>query len=149
MPDRPLPATSAPFAPDGPIVVSAVTLRDADGRVLTVRKRGTRLFMQPGGKPEGGESAAECAVREVREELGLELDPGALELVGVHRTDAANEAGRSLIATVFDHPHLTRVTAPRVDPAAEIAEVRWLDPREPLPGDLAPLLHLLLDGAAG
>lgn len=129
-----------------PIVVSAVTLRDADGRVLTVRKRGTRLFMQPGGKPEGGESAAACVVREVHEELGLDLDPDALDLVGVRRTDAANEAGRALVATVFDHPHLTGMRAPRVHPAAEIDEVRWLDPREPLPGDLAPLLHLLLAG---
>lgn len=126
------------------IVVSAVTLRDADGQVLTVRKRGTSLFMQPGGKPEPGESAHDCAVREVEEELGLHLDPAQLQLVGVHRTAAANEAGQDLLATVFEHPVLTGRRAPVVHPAAEIEQVRWLDPREPLPDDLAPLLLLLV-----
>ena len=133
--------------PDGdPIVVSAVTLRDADGRVLTVRKRGTSMFMQPGGKPEGGESPAACALREVHEELGLTLAPEELEAKGVHRTDAANEAGRALVATVFEHPHLRGSRAPEITPAAEIEEVRWLDPREPLPADAAPLLHLVVRG---
>ncbi|WP_368245423.1 GNAT family N-acetyltransferase [Janibacter sp. Y6] len=129
----------------GAIVVSAVTLRDADGQVLTVRKRGTSLFMQPGGKPEPGESAHACAVREVEEELGLRLDPALLRLVGVHRTAAANEAGQELLATVFEHPALEGHSAPVVHPAAEIEQVRWLDPREPLPDDLAPLLLLLLE----
>lgn len=137
-------ATDAPRDHGDAIVVSAVTLLDADGRWLTVRKRGTSLYMQPGGKPEPGESPEACAVREVREELGLELAPERLELVGVRRTDAANEAGRPLIATVFAHAHLAGSSAPEVIPAAEIDAVRWLDPREPLPDDIAPLLRLLL-----
>jgi len=36
------------------IRVSAVVLRDAQGRVLMVRKRGTSMWMNPGGKPEPG-----------------------------------------------------------------------------------------------
>ncbi|MDQ4110455.1 MAG: NUDIX domain-containing protein, partial [Actinomycetota bacterium] len=39
--------------------------------MLTVRKNGTTKFMLPGGKLEPGESAAEAAVREVAEELGV------------------------------------------------------------------------------
>lgn len=128
------------------IVVSAVTLRDAEGRILTVRKRGTRVFIQPGGKPEAGEGPAACALREVGEELGLELAPAALDLVAVHRTAAANEAGRPLIATLFSHPHLSGASAPRVVPAAEIEEVRWLDPRLGVPEDTAPLLRLVATG---
>lgn len=126
------------------IVVSAVTLRDADGRVLAVRKRGTSIFMQPGGKPDAGESPEGCALREVREELGLALAPELLDLVGVYRTAAANETGRPLLATVFRHPHLSGGSAPEVLPGAEIEEVRWIDPRQPLPDDIAPLLRRLL-----
>lgn len=129
----------------GPIVVSAVELQDAEGSVLTVRKRGTTSFMHPGGKPEEGESAADCAIREVAEELGLALDPADLELVAVHHTDAANEPGRALVATVFRHPHLTSLRRPRITPAAEIEEVRWVDPTRPLPHDSAPLLHLVVE----
>lgn len=131
------------------IVVSAVDLRDAEGRVLTVRKRGTDSFMHPGGKPEPGETPAHCAVREVEEELGLGLDPERLEHVAVHRTAAANEAGRPLIASVFRHPALEGESRPDVIPAAEIEEIRWVDARQPLPEDSAPLLRLVVDTSAG
>ena len=127
------------------IVVSAVDLRDADGHVLTVRKRGTTAFMHPGGKPEAGESPAQCALREVEEELGLVLAPEDLELLAVHRTAAANEAGRPLIASVFRHPHLAQQSRPTITPAAEIEEVRWTDPAQPLPDDVAPLLRWLVE----
>ena len=50
------------------IHVSAVVLRDADGRVLMVRKRGTGMWMNPGGKPEAGEDGASCGAREVAED---------------------------------------------------------------------------------
>ena len=35
-------------------IVTAV-IRDADGRMLLVRKRGTSAFMKPGGKRDHGE----------------------------------------------------------------------------------------------
>ena len=38
-----------------PIRIVAALIRDAAGRVLLVRKRGTTTFMQPGGKREVGE----------------------------------------------------------------------------------------------
>lgn len=117
------------------ITVSGVVLRSDDGSLLTVRKHGTSRFMLPGGKPEPGEDARTAAVRECREEIGVELAPEALERLGTFRTAAANEPGHEVVGTIFQHP------APgHVAPAAEIAELRWLDPAGPLPDDLAPLL---------
>ncbi|UYP19166.1 NUDIX domain-containing protein [Rhodococcus sp. Z13] len=119
------------------IRVSAVVLRDADGQVLTVRKRNTSRFMLPGGKPDPGETPAETAVRECAEELGATLSLDALRLVGVFDAEAANEPGYRLEGTVYEHPLVEIGGA-----AAEIAETRWLDPAVlPLPGDLAPLLE--------
>lgn len=117
------------------ITVSGVVLRTEDGSLLTVRKRGTQRFMLPGGKPEPGEDARAAAVRELREEVGIDLDPAALQLVGTFRTAAANEPGHEVLGTIFQHPAPAQVA-----PAAEIAELRWLDPTGPLPDDLAPLL---------
>ncbi len=110
------------------IVVSAVCIYNPDGRLLTVRKRGTDKFMHPGGKPEVGETAAEAASRE------------DLELMGVWHAVAANEAETTIEATVFTAPGTWEA-----HPSAEIAEIRWLDLRAPLPRDLAPLLtdHVL------
>lgn len=103
------------------IVVSAVVLQDSEGRVLTCRKAGTELFQFPGGKWEPGEDARAAAVRETHEELGTELDPDALDLVGVFTAPAANEAGFTVTAHVFSAPLGEHTPAP----AAEIAELRY------------------------
>jgi 8-oxo-dGTP pyrophosphatase MutT (NUDIX family) len=122
------------------IRVSAALITDDAGLALMVRKRGTSAFMQPGGKPEPGESAAECLSRELAEELGARIPADRLQYVGLFRSDAANEPGHALEAEVFR----ADVTGPFAV-AAEIAELRWVDPHDW--GDLvvAPLSaeHLL------
>lgn len=127
-------------------VVAAVAF-ERDGRVLTVRKRGTDRFMLPGGKLEPGESAYDAAVREVREEVGLEV--ADLTLLGEFTADAANEPGHLVESTVYvaSLPRAVDGTVREPAAAGEIAELRWVD----LAGaheehdDLAPLLaqHVL------
>ena len=121
-------------APD--FVVSAVVIRDDLGRVLVVRKRGTSRFMLPGGKIEAGETPAQAAVRELLEEVGAELDPASLVLLGEWTAPAANEPDHLVHGHVFEHPFV-----PRLSVRAEIEELHWLHPSD-MPGrnDLAPLL---------
>lgn len=117
------------------ITVAAVVFRDRDGRMLTVRKSGTTKFMLPGGKLEPGESAAEAAVREVAEELGVRLRVEDLALLGEFEADAANEPGHLVRSTVFTW---TGEVTP--DAAAEIAELRWASLAEITEGaEFAPL----------
>ncbi|TDZ82972.1 hypothetical protein DE4585_01765 [Mycobacteroides salmoniphilum] len=82
----------------------------------------------------------QTAVREVREELSVHLEPAALEPIGVFRAAAANEPGFDVESTVFEHPPVSVS-----QPAAEIEELRWQLLDEPYPADLAPLLveHVL------
>lgn len=58
-----------------------------DGQVLLGEKKrgeiGTGTLNGPGGKREGSESLVECAVRETKEELNLELKAEDLEKVAV------------------------------------------------------------------
>ncbi|HVI30871.1 NUDIX domain-containing protein [Phenylobacterium sp.] len=113
-------------------VVGAV-IRDADGRLLTVRKQGTGRFMLPGGKREPGEDDRAALARELAEELSVRLV--AAEPLGVFEAPAANEPG----AVVRSHPYAVTV-AGKVAAGAEIAELRWIDVAEPgVP--LAPLLE--------
>lgn len=125
------------------IVVSAVCVFSPEGLLLTVRKRGTDLFMHPGGKPEVGETAAQAASRELAEEVGIDVAAEDLELMGVWVARAANEAGMDIEATVFTAPS-THEPA-EIHAAAEIAELRWIDPEAEPAVDLAPLLteHIL------
>lgn len=65
------------------VLVAACALIDGEGRVLMAQrpegKELAGLWEFPGGKVEGGERPEQALVRELREELGIEVEPEALE----------------------------------------------------------------------
>lgn len=139
------PAVTGP-AGEAVIRVSAVVVRRADGRVLTVRKAGTGMFMFPGGKPDDDESALQTALRELREEMGLVVGPSDLRHLGAWETAAANEPGHLLRAEVFELAAGQAGTLAPV-PTAEIEQLCWMDPARPQAPDghqVAPLLREVL-----
>ena len=117
------------------IRIAAVVLRNTDGGILSVRKRGTGAFMMPGGKLEAGETGRQAAVREISEELGIDLDGSTLSFLGRFSAPAANEAGCSVDCDVFVHPHPVH-GLPEV--RAEIEEARFFAADSTSPS-LAPL----------
>jgi len=74
-----------------PVVVTAAVI-ERDGRILvTERLQGTHLaghWEFPGGKCEPGEPVVECLIRELREELDVEVTVGA-----------------ELLRTTYTYPH--------------------------------------------
>jgi len=117
------------------IHIAAAVMMDDKGRLLLVRKRGTVYFMQPGGKIEPGEDARSALIRELREELNLELSQEELIPLGEFTDRAANEPGHLLHAGMFSmERHIQDVK-----PAAEIEEILWLSPSNISSSQLAPL----------
>ena len=66
----------------GILLVAACALVDADGRVLLAKRPPGRslagLWEFPGGKVEPGETPEVALIRELREELGIEVNPKCL-----------------------------------------------------------------------
>lgn len=121
------------------IRIAAAILIDSDGQTLLVRKRGTQAFMQPGGKIDAGEQPVQALVRELREELNLDIDPSKAAYIGTFSGPAANEPGFTVEAQMFQIQIDVAVT-----PAAEIEEVRWIDPAGDGGLQLAPLTRDLI-----
>ena len=115
--------------------MSAAVITDADGRLLLVRKNGTTAFMQPGGKPEPGETPAETLARELAEEVGIDVSPADLEPLGSFTASAANEPGFADVAEVFR----VDIGDQRPTPDAEIAELRWVTAATASGIEIAPL----------
>jgi 8-oxo-dGTP diphosphatase len=121
-------------------VIASAWVCVRDRRVLVVRPRDIDAFYLPGGKPEPGETFAEAAAREVREEVGVVVDPAELTLFS------------EIVAPAHNRPPGTEVRLicfaggavggePR--PAAEIAELAWFTSADR--ARCAPAIRLLVD----
>lgn len=121
------------------IRIAAAVLIGLDGRTLLVRKRGTRAFMQPGGKIEAHEQPVNALARELEEELALNIDPASATYLGHFSAPAVNEPGFEVQAELF----LLHIQQ-SVSPAAEIEEVQWIDPCGDGGLELAPLTRDLI-----
>ncbi|MEV5719775.1 NUDIX domain-containing protein [Amycolatopsis mediterranei] len=72
---------NAPKANSIAVAVSAF-IQDDQGRILLIRRTDNDLYSIPGGQLELGETLAEAAVREVREETGIEC--AVTEVIGLY-----------------------------------------------------------------
>ena len=116
------------------IRIAAAVIDDGRGQLLLVRKKGTRWFMQAGGKIEPGESALLALGRELQEEIGVTLAEGEARYLGCFQAVAANEAGTTVEAELF---HVSLAVAPTI--GAEIEEATWVTPDAAEGFPLAPL----------
>ncbi|WP_027094531.1 8-oxo-dGTP diphosphatase MutT [Cohnella thermotolerans] len=70
------------------IEVAAAVIEDEEGRILIARRREGKsqagLWEFPGGKIEPGETAEACIVRELREEMSIDVSPGEYLGENVH-----------------------------------------------------------------
>ncbi|NMF96890.2 NUDIX domain-containing protein [Aromatoleum toluolicum] len=94
------------------IPVGVHVLLERDGGILLMHRAGTGffdgLFSLPGGHVEPGESLAGTAVREMREELGIDIAPAELANMGVvHRRSDTNRVDFFLRARAWSgEPHI-------------------------------------------
>lgn len=93
-----------------------------DGKVLSTRSHGKAVFYLPGGKREPGETDEVCLIREILEELSVNLAPDTLHRLGTFEAQAHGHPPGVLVrmACYAAEP----LGEPRA--SAEIAEWQWL-----------------------
>lgn len=93
-----------------------------DGHILLVKQIYRERWGVPGGLVKRGEDAADCARREVREEVGIDIELEGAPVVVV-------DAGPQRVDLVFRARPATLQEVAQVKPSSpEIREVRWFPP---------------------
>lgn len=113
---------------------AAAVIRDEQGRVLIVNPVYKERWNLPGGHVEKGELPTAALRRELREELGLDLEVGDLLVTAwVTRPEGSH------VFYVFDGPRLDaeRQRAIRLQ-ESEIGEIRFCLPEDITPGMIPP-----------
>ncbi len=107
------------------IVVRPTAVMIERGRILLIRQNvgERRRWSLPGGKLEMGESLCDCLIREMREETGLDVEPGRLLYVGERIIDSLHvvhltfEVIRKVESQVVKKP---------ANPASEETGLKWV-----------------------
>ena len=100
--------------PPKTVVTVLVFIPRGDAILLARQNYGRQYWSLPGGVMEAGESVEQAAIREVKEETGLDIQLG--RLVGVY-----SKPGENGLALTFEG----RVTGGVLQADNEIAEVRY------------------------
>ncbi len=91
-------------------------------KVLSTRSKGKDTFYFPGGKRETNESDAAALIREIKEELTVDLLPGSLKFFGTFEAQAhGHAAGIQVTMTCYEAHYNGTLKA-----NAEIDEIVWL-----------------------
>lgn len=93
-----------------------------DRRILNARSKGKDTYYIPGGKRNPGETDQQALIREVKEELTVDLTPGTIQHLHTFEAQAHGKPeGIRVRLTCYEAGYTGTLT-----PAAEIEEIAWL-----------------------
>ncbi|MEX0275386.1 MAG: NUDIX domain-containing protein [Flavobacteriaceae bacterium] len=94
-----------------------------DGQVLSTKSKGKTKYYIPGGKREAGETDEQTLVREIEEELSVQIDKKTIEYLGTFKAQSDGaKAGVIVKMTCYK-----AVYDGTMKPSNEIEEIRWLN----------------------
>ena len=94
-----------------------------DGKILSTRTRGRNKFYIPGGKREARETDEETLVREVKEELAVNIIRKTISYLGTFQAQS-DGATKGVIVKMTCY---TADYSGNLKASSEIEELRWLD----------------------
>lgn len=132
-----------PDAPKPNSVVPSTTavVTDDEGRIVLVHRKDNGLWALPGGGMELGESIEDCAVREVREETGL--DVRVTGLVGVYTNpNHVIEYTDGEVRQQFSLCFTTELLGGTLAYDTESTDIAWVEPERIPELDMHPSMSL-------
>jgi ADP-ribose pyrophosphatase YjhB (NUDIX family) len=136
---------NAPKANSIAVAVSAF-IQDGEGRILMIRRTDNDLYAIPGGQLELGETLSQAAVREVREETGIECEvTGVIGLYSNPDHVIAYDDGE--VRQEFSICFRAKVVSGELRTSSESKEVCWISLTKVVDLDVHPSIRLRLQHA--
>ncbi|NRT13584.1 NUDIX domain-containing protein [Flavobacterium sp. 14A] len=94
-----------------------------DGQILSTKSRGKNKYYIPGGKRENNETDDETLIREIREELSVEIIKESIKYYGTFKAQAHGSADGVLVKmTCYNADYIGIIKADN-----EIEKIKWLN----------------------
>ncbi len=136
---------NAPKANSIAVAVSAF-IQDDEGRILMIRRTDNDLYSIPGGQLELGETLSQAAVREVREETGIECEvTGVIGLYSNPNHVIAYDDGE--VRQEFSICFRASMLGGNLHTSKESREVLWVSSNELLNRRIHPSIKLRISHA--
>jgi 8-oxo-dGTP pyrophosphatase MutT (NUDIX family) len=131
---------NAPAA-TGRVPGAVAAVRDDAGRLLLTRRMDNAMWVLPGGRLELGETIAQAAVREVREETGVEVEVIGLAAIYTDPGHVIAYDGGPVLQEFSVCLHARPIAGTAHADGTETSEVRWFEPGELAGLDLHPVMR--------
>jgi 8-oxo-dGTP diphosphatase len=114
-----------------------------DRKILSTRSKAKDTYYIPGGKREGGESDQDALIREIKEELSVDLERSTLEFFGVFEAQAHGQSEGVIVRmTCYTGSYTGELRAD-----SEIAEIVWLEYKDKI--NSSPVDNIIFDYCKG
>lgn len=119
-----------PDAPAATSIVPAVStvVVSESGEILLIRRTDNEYWALPGGRIEIGESLSQAAVRETREETGIECEVTGLSGIYTDPGHVILYTSNGEVRQEFSVVVTARMTGGQLAVSEESSEVRWVPP---------------------
>ena len=94
-----------------------------NGQILSTKSKGKNKYYIPGGKRENNETDEQTLIREIQEELSVDIIPESIEYIGTFKAQSDGDAKGIIVKmTCYKADY---IGIPKE--SNEIAEIKWLN----------------------
>ncbi len=105
------------------LIIKSAWILIKDHQILSTRSKGKKVFYIPGGKPEQGESDEEALIREIKEELTVNLVTESIQFIETFEAQAHGHSKDTIVRMNCFYAQYEGTLSPN----SEIAEIAWLN----------------------